>query len=284
MTSTVSAFELEFRWVAGQLTAVHQSGPVAAPALLLLHGLGAAGSTYQPVVERLGATYRLIVPDLLGSGRTAKPLVDYRPDQMADHLRALLAVLGLDRLRGVVGHSQGAAVAVELCHQLPPGAVERLALLDPPPVDGLRWLRPFTRLTRGGRSAELLSALLPHRRLAKLWLGFLYADRRRLRGEVLSTYAAAAGERGYATATARALHSLARLKLPLEAAPPTLLLWGARDRLFPPRLARGWQARLATSELQVLPATGHCPHEERPEAVALALGDFFSSAGLRQSA
>ena len=258
--------------VDGQLTAYHLSGKAQAPVVVLLHGLGAIGSTYRGVVERLRDRFRLLVPDLLGSGQTAKPASGYSPRDLAAHLAALLTQLGIGQVRAVVGHSQGAVVAVELCKRVPS---ERLVLLDPPPVNGLRWLRPVTTISMGA-SAELLSALLPHRAIAKLWLKFLYADGGRLTEEVLDAYTTNAGERGYANATAQALHALARLQLDLDGAPPTLLLWGAEDRLFPPRLAQGWRERLAHSELTVLPATGHCPHEERPATVAQALGSFLA--------
>ncbi len=162
--------------------------------------------------------------------------------------------------------------------------VEKLVLIDPPPPDGVRWLRSVTGLPLGARSAEIVSSLLPHRRLARLWLGFLYADRSRVTDEVLKGYTATSAGRGYAAATARALHSLAHLELKLEDAPATALLWGAQDKVFPPAIAKDWQARLPRSSLTVLPATGHCPHEEQPEAVAFAIRKFLVLDAIKRSA
>jgi pimeloyl-ACP methyl ester carboxylesterase len=249
----------------------------------LLHGLGAAGSAWGPVASNLAIDHRLVIPDLLGSGRTAKPLITYKPDEMAVHIGGLLEGLGISSLAAVAGHSQGAAVAVELCH-LWPGRVDKLVLVDPPPPAGVPWLRPVTRLPLGARSAEIFSALLPHRQLARLWLGFLYADRSRVTDQILDDYRATSASRGYAAATARALHSLARLELHLEQAPPSLLLWGAEDRVFPPSLADDWQRRLRDSKCSILPATGHCPHEEQPEAVAFAIRQFLAGERERRSA
>ncbi len=242
-------------------------------------GLGAAGNTYSAVASRLAGECRLVIPDLLGSGRSAKPLIDYRPLELAAHLDGLLTSLGIDAIDAIVGHSQGAAVAVELCHLRsadPSRRVGKLVLIDPPPPAGVRWLRPVTGMPLGARSAEIFSSLLPHRSLARLWLGFLYADRSRVTDEILSDYTATSAGRGYAAATARALHSLAHLELHLEDAPATVLLWGAEDKVFPPSLAREWQARLPRSVLNILPATGHCPHEEQPDAVAFAIREFLA--------
>jgi pimeloyl-ACP methyl ester carboxylesterase len=269
----------DFALVQGRLTAYRLLGPVEAPALLLLHGLGAAGSAWDAVAANLAADHRLVIPDLLGSGRTAKPLIEYRPDELAVHVAGLLEGLGISALAAAAGHSQGAAVAAELCSLWSKGGtrrVEKLVLVDPPPPAGVPWLRPVTRLPLGARSAEIFSALLPHRSLARLWLGFLYADRSRVTDEVLAEVGATSAGRGYAAATARALHSLARLDLHLEHAPPSLLLWGAEDRVFPPSLAREWERRLPNSRCAILPATGHCPHEEQPEAVAFAIREFLA--------
>lgn len=274
---------LSFALVEGRLSAYRIVGPEShrsdAPVILLLHGLGAAGNTYSAVASRLGRDCRLVIPDLLGSGRSAKPLIDYRPLELASHLDGLLENLGLQGVDMVVGHSQGAAVAVELCRlrsRDPATRIARLVLIDPPPPSGVRWLRPVTGMPLGARSAEIVSSLLPHRGLARLWLSFLYADRSQITDDILTGYTTGSAGRGYAAATARALHSLAHLELRLEDAPPTALLWGAEDKMFPPSLAEEWQARLPSSSLTVLPATGHCPHEEQPEAVAFAIREFLA--------
>ncbi len=263
----------------GAPTDAPPGAPKDAPLVVLLHGLGAAGSTYAAVASRLGRDCRLLIPDLLGSGRSAKPLIDYRPLELAQHIDGLLENLALRAVDMVVGHSQGAAVAVELCRlraRDPATRVARLMLIDPPPPAGVRWLRPVTGMPLGARSAEIVSSLLPHRGLARLWLGFLYADRTQITDDVLTGYTSGSAGRGYAAATARALHSLAHLELRLEDAPMTTLLWGAEDRMFPPALASAWQARLPRSSLTVLPATGHCPHEEQPEAVAFAIRECLA--------
>ena len=48
---------------------------------------------------------------------------------------------------------------------------------------------------------------------------------------------------------------------------PTLLLWGAADRMRPTAQADAWLAGLPDGRLQVVPATGHLVLEETPAAV-----------------
>ena len=39
----------------------------------------------------LSASFRLITPDLIGSGLSAKPEIEYRPDQMLDYFVGFMA-------------------------------------------------------------------------------------------------------------------------------------------------------------------------------------------------
>jgi pimeloyl-ACP methyl ester carboxylesterase len=78
--------------------------------LVLLHGGLMSGEAFGPVLPMLAASYRVIVPDLQGHGRTAdidRPL-DVRT--MADDIAALIRHLGLERV-ALVGYSLGGGVA-----------------------------------------------------------------------------------------------------------------------------------------------------------------------------
>jgi pimeloyl-ACP methyl ester carboxylesterase len=59
---------------------------------------------------------------------------------------------------------------------------------------------------------------------------------------------------------------------------PTLILWGAKDRLIPPPTAMAFQQRIAGSRLVVFDALGHVPHEEDPAATVVPVRQFL---GLR---
>lgn len=57
----------------------------------------------------------------------------------------------------------------------------------------------------------------------------------------------------------------------------TLLLWGAKDFAYAPGYyAQRFADEIPGAQLTILPATGHYPHEERPDQVAAVLGDFFN--------
>ncbi|MCA9218912.1 MAG: alpha/beta fold hydrolase, partial [Planctomycetales bacterium] len=65
--------------------------------LILLHGIGSDFSSWWPVVDRLAAHFRLIVPDQRGHGRSQKPDSGYLVPDYARDLDGLIAAYGLDR-------------------------------------------------------------------------------------------------------------------------------------------------------------------------------------------
>ena len=59
---------------------------------------------------------------------------------------------------------------------------------------------------------------------------------------------------------------------------PTLILWGGRDRLIPPHVAKDFEAAIAGSERVVFDDLGHVPQEEDPARTVAPVKVFL---GLR---
>jgi pimeloyl-ACP methyl ester carboxylesterase len=57
---------------------------------------------------------------------------------------------------------------------------------------------------------------------------------------------------------------------------PTLLIWGARDRLIPPALGERFKNDIAGSRLVVVDGAGHVPQEEDPAASVAPVRLFLS--------
>jgi pimeloyl-ACP methyl ester carboxylesterase len=56
---------------------------------------------------------------------------------------------------------------------------------------------------------------------------------------------------------------------------PTLLLWGAEDRIVTPAYGDGWREAIPGAQLEIIPRAGHFPHWEQPEAFAERLSAFI---------
>jgi len=86
--------------------------------VVLLHGFPETGDAFVPVIAELGRRFRLIVPDLRGSGKSSPTRSGYDKRTMAADIRDLLDRTGIDRAH-VVGYDLGARVAFSFAVQFP---------------------------------------------------------------------------------------------------------------------------------------------------------------------
>ncbi len=105
--------------------------------IVLLHGVGASGDAWNPLLKQLRATggltdWHIMVPDLLGFGDSPKP--QWGLYTVEDHARAVIATLQARKVRGkvtIVGHSMGCLVASHIAATRP-RLVRQLVLYEPP--------------------------------------------------------------------------------------------------------------------------------------------------------
>jgi pimeloyl-ACP methyl ester carboxylesterase len=125
--------------VGGLRLAYRVRGADGAPPMVLLHGGGADGSTWDPVLPALAARHRVHAVDLRGHGASDRA-ERYSFELMRDDVIRFLDALDL---RGVtlVGHSMG-GVAAYLAARRSPERVARLVLVETPPPDPMGFAVP----------------------------------------------------------------------------------------------------------------------------------------------
>ncbi len=107
---------------------VHKTG-TGKRTLVMLHGLGSAGTTFAKIWPDL-QDYNLVVPDLLGFGRsTVSGTFSYSFLDQAQSVLQLLDHLNLDTL-SLLGHSMGGCVAMAVAH-MDMARVEKLIVAEP---------------------------------------------------------------------------------------------------------------------------------------------------------
>ncbi len=125
------------------------------PPIVLLHGLVASGVFWGGAYDRLADHHRLVVPDLLGFGRSPRPASGYGPDDHAEALGACLDDLGVTEPVVIGAHSLGTLIGL------------RLAATNPERVAGVVAFGPPLYPDPGAAHAHV-SATGPMGRLAVL--------------------------------------------------------------------------------------------------------------------
>ncbi|MCU7727053.1 alpha/beta hydrolase [Actinoplanes sp. KI2] len=252
--------------------------------LLLVHGIGSDGDTWDIVAPALAERYTVIVPDLLGHGRSAKPRADYSIGGYANGMRDLLGTLDIDRVT-VVGHSFGGGVAMQFAYQFPE-RTDRLVVVAGGGL-GSQVSVAFRALTLPGASLALRLSQLPPSRLA---LGALRAAAglvapAALAADLNEAYTVHTGLRDPAARSAF-LHVLRHVadwrgqlitmrdRAYLTQGLPALVIWGDQDHVLPVSHAEAAASLMPGARSVVLPGVGHFPHREAPEEFVRALTDF----------
>jgi len=256
------------------------------PTILLIHGIAGSSTTWRAVMPALAEHYRVIAPDLLGHGQSAKPRGDYSLGAYASGIRDLLAVLGEERVT-LVGHSLGGGVAMQFAYQFPEWA-ERLVLVA---SGGLgKEVSPLLRaVTLPG--AEYVLPLLLHRRIRELgeWPGAI-ARRVGWRpsdtvAEVWRSYSSLTDRHGQMAFihTVRSVIDVAGQRvtahdrLYLAAALPTLIIWGDHDRVIPVAHAYQTAEAMPGARLEILEGAGHFLPWRDADRVLAVLEDFLNT-------
>lgn len=253
--------------------------------LLLLHGMAGSSDTWRAVIPHLAKRYRVIAPDLLGHGRSAKPRGDYSLGAFAAWLRDLLDELGVSSVT-VVGQSLGGGVAMQFVYQHPdycrrlvlissgglgqdvgwtlrllsaPGSELFLPLIAPPPV-----------VRVGDRVRSWFSAKnIQSPRGAEMWSAYASLSDAHTRHAFLRTLRSVVDYRGQAVSALNKLHLTTEL--------PLMVIWGDQDRIIPVDHGFALDQHRPGCRLEILDGVGHFPHVEKPDAVVDLLDHFMAT-------
>ncbi len=268
----------------GQAVSYRHGG--SGPPMVLLHGIASNNRTWDPVIERLAQTHEVIAPDLLGHGRSDKPMGDYSIGGYASVVRDLLLALEVERFT-LVGHSLGGGIAMQLLH-MAPELVGRLVLVDSGGLGkglgmALRaaslpgaplFIRAVTSAPAqaAGRRArvalERAGVELPTDATEGL-AGFASLQNRDARAAFLNTVRASTSLGGQRVSAVD--------KLYLMEGCPVLTIWGDHDSIIPVRHAYEAQELVPHMALAIVAGAGHFPHVDSPVQFISLVTDFEDS-------
>lgn len=241
--------------------------------IMFIHGFGDSSASWMFFARIFrDGDYRIIVPDLLGFGRSARPpTADYGYAAQAARLLALLKTLKVDSAH-LVGNSMGGGIAAQMA-LMQPQSVASLTLMDAAGIHikateldqqvlkGDNFLIP----KKPGDFEKLMDFVTARRPPMPQPIKDFLAERA-IKDSMLHEkifYDVLLKDVGFLA------YSLADIKA------PTLVVWGEKDRVLHPEGARVFNRYIAGSRLHYFPDVGHLPMVENPEESALLVNSFI---------
>jgi pimeloyl-ACP methyl ester carboxylesterase len=232
--------------------------------VVFLHGAG--GLFWDPLLDAVAAGHRVIAPEHPGAGDSQG--LEHVEDlwDLVLYYNELLDTLDLPRV-SLLGHSFGGMVAAEIA-ATNPERVDKLVLIAP---IGL-WLDDYPVPDISGMPRDRIPELVladPQGPLAALLPAPDPSDPESLFKAAMTMTSIL---QFIWPLPDKGLHKrLYRVKA------PTLLLWGAQDRLVDPAYGDEFVNAIADARLEVIDGAGHLPQLEQAERTAASVTGFLGS-------
>ncbi len=251
--------------------------------VVLIHGggPGAGGvSGWSHLIPALAPYFHVYAIDLIGSGLTDKPVIEYSFQTLVNHVAGFIDALNLNDVR-LVGNSQGAYVAIKYALDFP-SRVKQAVLIS-----------TGTLAAACGLSDEGKAMPLPRfdgtKESLRRFLEVIVNDPARITDELVESRFAIAslpGHREMQQSLARYRQVLAnnpserqvydvRARLPLLRV-PWCMIWGGADRSAPlDPLGTGMHALFPNVPFHVVEGSGHQVQNDKPEECNRLILEFF---------
>ncbi len=236
-------------------------------ALVLLHGIGASKDHWPRLARRLKDRFRLVIPDLPGFGESDRA-GDFSMTAQAEAVVTFADALGLGRFH-LAGSSMGGRIAAEVAHRHP-DRLQSLWLLNPAGAAGERPSEMIEGLLEG-EGVPLFSRTADEYAASVAFSMSQPPPIPRPAYRVLAAESAEDYDFNH--------HVFRRMAEELAAGPttealldgvgvPTLVTWGAEDRVLHPSGAASIAAGMPRAHVRMMQGIGHLPILEDPETTA----------------
>ena len=248
---------------------VHYAIAGEGPPVVLLHGLGASHVTWQENIEPLAERFTVYAVDIPGHGDSVKIGVEYTMDSGIALVLGFLDAIGAPAA-ALAGSSMGGLIALHTALEHP-GRVTHLVLINTAGFG--REMAPYLRLMTLPLVGELLEG--PPRRSARAMMMLVFGRGKEYPVELFEELVRTRSLPGGKDAVLKSLRHGANIfgmkrrhvlvdRLP-ELQMPLMIVWGARDPVFPPSHAHRAVAAAHDARLLYLPGVGHWPQMEYSE-------------------
>lgn len=264
--------------------------------LLLVHGFGASIGHWRKNIPVLaGAGYKVYAIDLLGFGQAEKPALDYTVELWRDQLHDFWAT-HINEPTVFVGNSIGGLLCLMVMAAYPKTAAGGVLLncaggLNHRPEELPLPLRlvmgAFTKVVASKTVGAFVFNQIRRKARLRRTLQQVYRDRTAITDELIDLLYEPSCDPGAQQVFASVLTAPPG-PTPAELLPqitvPLLVLWGEADPWTPIAGAKIYQQLAKTHPITFIsiPNTGHCPHDENPDAVNPAIVQWLGAIGDRR--
>jgi pimeloyl-ACP methyl ester carboxylesterase len=268
----------QFLSIAGMNIHLRDEGPKSdQEPIVLIHGTSASLHTWDGWVDAIKGQRRVIRFDLPAFGLTGPdPKNDYKIEHYADVVAAVLDELNIKKCV-LAGNSLGGYVSWATA-VLYPNRVSKLILVDASGYPFEPESVPLAfKLAQNQLTSVLLKNVLPKSLVARS-VKNVYGNPDLVSDELVDRYydltlregnRGALKERFTQTLPGLLIDKINTINV------PTLIIWGGKDRLIPPKFATQFNQDIANSQLVVFDELGHVPHEEDPQSTVLVVKHFL---------
>lgn len=275
-----------FETIDGVRMFYREAGPAEAPVVLLLHGFPTSSHMFRNLIPLLADRYRVIAPDYPGYGESDAPAhteFAYTFAHLAEMVDALLGQIGATRYAMYV-MDYGAPVGYRLALKHPERVTGLIVQNGNAYEEGLRGFWDPIKAYWAEDSAERRAALghLVTLELTKFQYTDGVADVSRISPDNWVHDQALLDRPGNRDIQLDLLHDYGS-NVPLyprfqaffrERRPPTLIVWGKNDKIFPEDGAHPYLRDLPEAEMHILD-TGHFALEDKLDEMAPLIRDFL---------
>ena len=246
-------------------------GKEGAPWLVLSHSLACSVRMWDPQIEALKGSYRILAYDTRGHGASEAPKGAYTLEMLADDLKALLDALGVKNPH-YCGLSMGGMIGQTFALRYP-GVFRTLLLADTssriPPEAWPQWQQRIGIAEDKGMVPLVQPTL-------ERWFTEPFRKSHPEPVEEIGNLIASTPVAGY-VGCCHAIPKIdltARLK---EIKTPILVICGDKDPGTPPAMSEAIRDNAPGSKLVMIPDAAHLSNLEQPAAFTKAMQDFIAA-------
>ncbi|MDH3192647.1 MAG: alpha/beta hydrolase [Nitrosopumilus sp.] len=238
--------------------------------LVLVHGLGASAERWNHVIPTFSKDYRVIVPDLIGFGHSAKPLVDYTLDFFSEFLEKFFAISGIER-PFVIGSSLGGQITAEYACRNPEN-IEKLILVSPAGV---------MKQSTPALDAYIMAALYPNEQSAKNAFEMMEGSGNEVDDVIVQEFIKRMQMPNAKLAFMSTILGLKNAEVITKKLPsiqaPTLIIWGSDDPVIPIEHAKEFVSAIKDCRFYRMDGCGHTPYVQDPNSFVSIVLNFLQN-------